>query len=315
MLHQQQGGGTIQPLQGAESVAGVVAGADRARRSRSSPSWAAFRRRARAGAPLRTVAPHAILRLLAVLRSDQALVIGWRAASSCGPVEIVFALNGTPAVPRYMFEPACRDRDVAAVGLGLVGCRSCPSLIHIPRLAGTVARRRAFLVPGLHSRRPRPSTRTSSREGPHAPSSTNCRGSSRRSRAAPAARYVRRPGDRHRVRLADGWLTHMNDRPVGLPGRSRSCIAQQPIVLFTALHDGWAAWPGTRSLDARLRQRMKSVWTSPNNEPPSGIQLPMNHTPPISQRKPIRPAPSRAYGLSSSASGTDTRISAACADG
>ena len=58
----------------------------------------------------------------------------------------------------------------------------------------------------------------------------------------------------------------MNDGNVGHQPQKELHKRHTPIVLFTALPNGWAAWPWhTRRSKLAFCQRMKGVWTYPNN--------------------------------------------------
>ena len=147
--------------------------------------------------------PRANEPLRAVLRSDQALVIGLAFCIVLWVlVEVAFALLGTPAVPRYMFEPAVGSVLLAGIGLGWL-VRELPERLHVPWPVGTRRRRRAAGVPDPRPAPPRPDRAQGPHraEGPHAPvqRAVGLHQGDRRLQGGP---LLRRPGDRHRARLA-----------------------------------------------------------------------------------------------------------------
>ena len=231
--------------------------------------------------------PHANERLLAVLRSDQALVIGiafcvvlWVA------VEVAFALLGTPAVPRYMFEPAVGSVLLAGIGLGWL-VKELPSRAHIPWPVGTVVGLALLvaLIPGLHHRasfehKDLVGQKARTHQFNELAGFIHAIGGYR------AVRYCGAPvTDIEHVSLL-GWLTRLNDGNVGHQPQKELHERHTPIVLFTALPNGWAAWPWhTNRSKLAFCQRMKGVWTYPNNS--TGGTLSVNHVAP----KPIPPIP------------------------
>ena len=109
---------------------------------------------------------------------------GWRSAFFCGSWwRSRSRCWERPAVPRYMFEPAVGSVLLAGIGLGWL-VRELPERIHVPWPVGTVVGVACWcaLIPGLHTG-PRSSTRTSSRRRAAPTSSTSYRASSRRSAA------------------------------------------------------------------------------------------------------------------------------------
>ena len=231
--------------------------------------------------------PHANERLQSVLRSDQALVIGiaffvvlWVL------VEVAFALLGTPAVPRYMFEPAACSVVLAGIGLGWL-VKELPSRLHIPWPVGTVvgAALLVGLIPGLHHRA---SFEHKDLVGQKARTHqfNQLAGFIHAIGGYKAVRYCGAPvTDIEHVSLL-GWLTRLNDGNVGHQPQKELHKRHTPIVLFTALPNGWAAWPWhTNRSKLAFCQRMKGVWTYPNNST-SGT-LTVNRVPP----KPIPPIP------------------------
>ncbi|HEX5194522.1 MAG TPA: hypothetical protein VFW09_17130 [Solirubrobacteraceae bacterium] len=231
--------------------------------------------------------PHADERLLALLRSDYALIIGiafctilWVA------VEAVFALMGTPAVPRYMFEPAVASVLLAGIGLGWL-VRELPSRVHIPWPVGAVvgAALLAALIPGLHHRaafehKDLVSQKARTHQFNELAGFIHALGGYK------AVRYCGSPvTDVEHVSLL-GWLTRLNDGNVGHQPQKELHMRHTPIVLFTALPNGWAAWPWhTRRSRLAYCQRMKGVWTYPNNS--TGGTFSVNRVPP----KPDPPIP------------------------
>ena len=231
--------------------------------------------------------PHAGERLLAILRSDEMFVIG---IAFCVVlwvlVEIAFALLGTPAVPRYMFEPAVGSVVLAGIGLGWL-VRELPSRLRIPWPVGTAVGLVLLvaLIPGLHKR--------------GAFEHRDLAGQAARTHqfnqlagfihAIGGYQAVRKCGapvtDIEHVSLL-GWLTRLNDGNIGHQPQKELHMRNTPIVLFTALPNGWAAWPWhTRRSKLAFCQRMKGVWTYPNNS--TGGTLSVNRVPP----KPIPPIP------------------------
>jgi hypothetical protein len=231
--------------------------------------------------------PHADERLLSLLRTDYALIIGiafctvlWVA------VEVVFALMGTPAVPRYMFEPAVASVLLAGIGLGWL-VRELPSRVHIPWPVGTLAGAAllAALIPGLHHRaafehKDLVAQKARTHQFNELAGFIHALGGYK------AVRYCGSPvTDVEHVSLL-GWLTRLNDGNVGHQPQKELHKRHTPIVLFTALPDGWAAWPWhTRRSRLQYCQRMKGVWTYPNNS--TGGTFSVNRVPP----KPIPPIP------------------------
>ena len=231
--------------------------------------------------------PHADERLLAVLRSDHALIIGiafctilWVA------VEAVFALMGTPAVPRYMFEPAVTSVLLAGIGLGWL-VRELPSRVHIPWPVGTVigAALLVALIPGLHHRAAFEHKDLIGQKA-RTHQFNQLAGFIHALGGYKAVRYCGSPvTDVEHVSLL-GWLTRLNDGNVGHQPQKELHERHTPIVLFTALPNGWAAWPWhTRRSRLAYCQRMKGVWTYPNNS--TGGTLTVNRVPP----KPDPPIP------------------------
>ncbi len=232
--------------------------------------------------------PHANERLLAVLRSDQVLVIGLAFCIVLWVlVEIAFALLGTPAVPRYMFEPAAGSVLLAGIGLGWL-VRELPERIHVPWPVGTVVgvALLACLLPGLHSRAQVEHKDLVSQKG-RTHQFNELSGFIKAIGGYQGGSLLRRPGDRHRARLAARLADAHERRQRRTPAAEGAAhSAHTPIVLFTALPDGWAAWPWhTQRSKLAFCQRMKGVWTYPNNS--TGGTLTPNHTPPI----PIPPIP------------------------
>jgi hypothetical protein len=214
----------------------------------------------RAGEPLR-----------AVLRSDEVLVIGlafcivlWVA------VEIVFALLGTPAVPRYMFEPAVGCVLLAGIGLGWL-VRELPQRLHVPWPAGTLVgvALLACLIPGLHHRaQVEHKDLISQKARTH--QFDELSGFIKAIGGYKAVRYCGAPvTDIEHVSLL-GWLTHMNDGNVGHQPQKELHTRNTPIVLFTALPDGWAAWPADEGrLDLSEQQHRRDADAQPHAADPN----------------------------------------------
>jgi hypothetical protein len=225
--------------------------------------------------------PHTNERLLAVLRSDQALIIGLAFCIVLWVlVEVAFALLGTPAVPRYLFEPAVGSVLLAGIGLGWL-VRELPERMHIPWPVGTVVgvALLACLIPGLHTRAQIEHKDLVAQKG----RTHQFNELSGFIKAIGGYKAVRECGapvtDIEHVSLL-GWLAHMNDGNVGHQPQKELHQRNTPIVLFTALPNGWAAWPWhTRRSKLAFCQRMKGVWTYPNNS--TGGALTVNTRPPI----------------------------------
>jgi hypothetical protein len=225
--------------------------------------------------------PHANERLLAVLRSDQVFVIGLAFCVVLWVlVEVAFALLGTPAVPRYMFEPAVGSVLLAGIGLGWL-VRELPQRIHVPWPVGTVVgvALLACLIPGLHTRAQIEHKDLVAQKG-RTHQFNELSGFIKAIGGYKAVRDCGAPvTDIEHVSLL-GWLTHLNDGNVGHQPQKELHKRHTPIVLFTALPDGWAAWPWhTQRSKLAFCQRMKGVWTYPNNS--TGGTLSPNHTPPV----------------------------------
>jgi hypothetical protein len=231
--------------------------------------------------------PHVDEGLVAVLRSDQALVIG---VAFCAILwvctEAAFALLGTPAVPRYMFEPAVASVVLAGIGIGWL-VKELPTRVHIPWPVGTVAGAALLvaLIPGVHHRA---SFEHKDLVGQKARTHqfNQLSGFIHALGGYQAVRYCGSPvTDIEHVSLL-GWLTRLNDGNVGHQPQKELHKRHTPIVLFTALPNGWAAWPWhTARSKLQYCQRMKGVWTYPNDT--TGGTLSVNRVAP----KPDPPIP------------------------
>ncbi len=140
--------------------------------------------------------------------------------------------------------------------------------------------------PGAAQARPRSSTRTSPARSARTHQFNQLAGFIHAIGGYKAVRYCGAPvTDIEHVSLL-GWLTRLNDGNVGHQPQKELHMRNTPIVLFTALPNGWAAWPWhTQRSKLAFCQRMKGVWTYPNNS--TGGTLSVNRVPP----KPIPPIP------------------------
>ena len=239
------------------------------------------------GVGLRKLVTHPGERGRTAWRSDQMRVIGLAGAAILWVlVELAFALLGTPAVPRYMFEPAVVSVLIGGIGLGWL-LREVPGRLHVPWPAGTLAGvvLLACLVPGLHHRASFEHRDLVGQKG-------------RTHQFNELAGFIHALGGYRAVRncgapVTDiehvsllGWLTKLNDGNVGHQPQKELHKRHTPIVLFTALPDGWAAWPWhTRESKLAVCQKMKGVWTYPNDH--TGGSFSVNRVPP----QPIPPIP------------------------
>ncbi len=204
---------------------------------------------------------------LAVWRSDQAFVVGLAFCVVLWVlVELAFALLGTPAVPRYMFEPAVVSVVLAGIGLGWL-LVEIPQRVHVPWPAGTLvgAVLLACLIPGVHHR--------ASFEH------RDLNGQAQRTHAFDQlAGFIHAMGGRDAVRSCGrpvaniefdsllAWLLHMNVGNIGHQPQKELHRHDVPVVLFTVLPNGWAAWPW-HTYESKLTacRRVKGIWTYPND--------------------------------------------------
>ena len=222
-----------------------------------------------------------VLALLAVAwagwrrrRTDDQLVLGLAALVVVWlAVEVAFALHGFPAVPRYIFGPAVVAIVLGGIGLGwLLG--EVPSLLRLPAWSGIVVGVGlcACLIPGAHSR-----IANEHRDIRHERLRTQqidrlATIIDRLGGHAAVLRCGRPVTDVEYVSVL-AWLTDQNDGLVGY--RPQVELHQRyPVVLFTALPNGWAAyaWHTRRSELARCRQAMDRVYAvTPGH--PAGVTV------------------------------------------
>jgi hypothetical protein len=234
-----------------------------------------------AGVGLRKLVTSPGERGLELLRSDQALVIGlafcvvlWVA------VEVAFALLGTPAVPRYMFEPAAVSVLLGGIGLGWL-VQELPQTVHVPWPVGTLvgAALLACMIPGVHHRE-QVEHKDLLAQKVRTHQFNQLAGFIKAIGGYKAVRYCGAPVTQIEEVSLLGWLTHLNDGVIGHQPLKELDTPNTPIVLFTALPNGWAAWPWhTQQSKLAYCQRMKGVWTYPNDT--TGGTLTVNRLPPL----------------------------------
>ena len=219
-------------------------------------------------------------------RENQRLVLGLAAGIVIWlVVEIVFALHGWPAVPRYIFPPA-----VAAIVLGGIAfgwlLREIPNRLHVPTWAGIAVAMALVLalVPGLRSRAGHEHKdfrheRVRTQDINHLAGMLNALG------GREAVLRCGRPVTKVEFVSVLGWLTHQNDGKLGhLP--QFELHQDYPIVLFTQLRNGWATWPWhTARSELVSCQRLKAIYVFTPGHP--GGVLARNAVPP----KPTPPIP------------------------
>ena len=228
--------------------------------------------------------------LLSVLRSDQALVDRGRDYASCcgSPSRSRSRCSGRPRCPA-----TCSSRRPArycSPGLRLGWLvKELPSRLHIPWPVGAVVGL-ALLVGLIPGPAPPRVVRAQDLVGQKARTHqfNQLAGFIHALGGYKAVRYCGSPvTDIEHVSLL-GWLTRLNDGNVGHQPQKELHKRHTPIVLFTALPNGWAAWPWhTNRSKLAFCQRMKGVWTYPNNS--TGGTFSVNHVPP----KPIPRSPTR----------------------
>ncbi len=210
---------------------------------------------------------------------------------SCGlwmVVEVLFALGGLPGVPRYMFEPAAVAIVLAAIGFGWL-LSEIPRFFKVPWVVGLLGAvgLTTAIVPGAlaHAR------------------SEHKQIQRERARTAEISRlsgFVHALGGIKRIEACGapvinvefvslfGWLTHLNTGQIGYRPEVE-LHKSTPIVLLTALRNGWAAYPWHTkpSMAATCDAKMKVLYVytphhpngviSPNHTPPKVTPLPKQH--------------------------------------
>jgi hypothetical protein len=213
---------------------------------------------------------------LAAWRRDRAVLL----ITACGAiwlvVEIFFALRGLPGVPRYMFEAAAAMIVVGGIGIGWLLSAgkllaAAPSRWIVPgRIVGAlvVIGLAVALFPPLHGQWHEENSditaqRLRTKEIGRLHDTI---------RAAGGAAFVRSCGDptvdvEYVSILA--WYTHMNVGKVG--HRPQFMITKQhnPLVLFTALSNGWIihTFHLTPSMASRCASLNNAYWVTTPQQP------------------------------------------------
>ena len=200
-------------------------------------------------------------------------------------VEVAFALHGWPAVPRYVFEPAVVAILLGAIGFGWL-LREIPIRLALPRWAGipVAVILSLALVPGALSRI-RHEHKDLFHEHARTTQINHLAGFISRLGGKQAVLACGRPVVNVEYVSIMGWLTGLNDGKVG--HRPNFELHQRyPIVFFTPLPNGWAAYPWhTRTSQAAGCRHMKALYIFTRGHP--GGELVVNRTPP--KPTPLRP--------------------------
>jgi hypothetical protein len=193
-------------------------------------------------------------------------------------IEVAFALHGWPAVPRYVFEPAAVGVLIAGIGFGWL-LAEIPQTIKVPAWAGMLvaAALAAAIVPGAitrthHERKDLAHERQRTKVINHLAGLLNRLG------GPSAILHCGRPVTNVAYVSVLGWLTNQNDGKIG--HRPQFELHNfYPIVLFTKLSNGWAAYPWhTASSNLQTCQNMKALYVFTGRHP-HGILAP-NTVPP-----------------------------------
>ena len=211
---------------------------------------------------------------IAVYRRNRAVLILAGAAVLWLVVEIAFALHGWPAVERYMFEPAEVMAVLAAVGVGWV-LKEAPRLGRgIPRWTAValVAVLVGVLVPSAISE-----MRTEHRDLRHERARTaeinklratvSSVGGSKRVRACG------RPVTNVEYASILAWYVKLNTGQIGYRP-AFELRRKYPIVMFTALRNGWAVQPFHVTASGRAACAGMTGLHVPTARHPHGVFVP-----------------------------------------
>ncbi|MGI8506214.1 MAG: hypothetical protein ACR2MK_05300 [Solirubrobacteraceae bacterium] len=212
---------------------------------------------------------------LAALRRNRTVLTLAGCALLWVVIEIAFTLHGFPGVPRYLFEPAGLTAVLAGIGVG--GLLLDASRIHraLPRWAGAPVAivLVAAMVPSAISQ-----ARAEHRDIRHEQGRTKeINRLAATINALGGYRHVEtcgRPVVNVEYVSIMAWYTHRNTGTIGYRPKIELYKRRYPIVLFTALPNGWQMQP--YRTPARLKTtcaNMKSLYV-PTARHPNGVLIP-----------------------------------------